>query len=329
MKRLDIDYDLTEDELAIAMDLLPECYNSSTVGPVAVVRDFEEEFKNDMITGIGFVVKSKPFKKKLTDREGNIMSKGTKEMDGTHSPRFGTDWLDDNAFADRYSCNCGHYIGKIFKGRRCPECGTKVKYVDVNLKITAWMDIKEVAFGIIQPLMYKKLDNYLGKINKQSVLASIIDFKMDMRLDGYYEVPEGVDMNKNPFYGIGMIEFHRRFDEIMEFFSKKLKNKKFQYDHIMKNRKKIFTTKIPIYSAILRDVFFTNEEWSYTSIDRQFNALYSNITKLNEEKHISNQNIAKLNKNLFRAQTNLNKAWDLIFVSLHENEGLDELRPAC
>ena len=329
MKNLDIFYDLNDEELAMCMDLVPEFFNSSTVGPVAIVRDFEDEFKEDMITGIGFVVKSKPFKKKLTDREGNIMTKGTKEMDGIHSPRFGTDWLDDNAFADRYSCNCGHYIGKIFKGRRCPECGTKVKFVDVNLKITAWMKINEPAFSIIQPLMYKKIDNYLGKINKQSVLASIIDFKMEMKLDGYYEKPEGVDLNKNPFYGIGMIEFHRRFDEIMEFFSKKLKNKKFQYDHIMENRKKIFVTKIPIYSAILRDVFFTNEEWSYTKIDRQFNALYSNVSKLNEEKHISNQNIAKLNKNLFRAQSNLNKAWDLIFVSLHENEGLRLIRPAC
>ena len=128
-----IDYGLSENELVLAQDLLPEFYNYETVGPRAVIRDWNKDFRDDMNTGNGFVVKAKPFKKRIKDKDSNIMTRGIKEMDGIHSPRFGTDWLDDNAFADRYSCKCGHLIGRMFEDRECPECGTKVKYVDVNL----------------------------------------------------------------------------------------------------------------------------------------------------------------------------------------------------
>ena len=119
-----------------------------------------------------------------------------------------------------------------------------------------------------------------------------------------------------------MYEFVKRFDEIMDFFKKKRKNKQKQYDRIMVERDKIFITKIPIYSAVLRDVFFSNEEYSYTKVDKCYNALYGNVCHINAEDNVGNYNIAKLNKNLFRAQKNLNAAWDLIFTSIHENEGL-------
>jgi hypothetical protein len=322
LEDISIDYGLNETELLLAEELLPEFYNYETVGPRPVIRDWSHDFRVDMNSGNGFIVKSKPFKKKIKDKDANVMTRGIKEMDGIHSPRFGTDWLDDNAFADRYSCKCGHLIGRVFENRKCPECGTRVRYVDVNLKIFAYIVINNPEFAIIHPLMYKKLDAYLGKVNRVSVLPSIIEYKMEMGLDGYYEAPSDVDLSKNPYYGIGMYEFVKRFDEIMDFFKKKRKNKQKQYERIMLERDKIFVTKIPIYSAVLRDVFFTNEEYSYTKIDKCYNALYGNVTHINEETSVGNYNIAKLNKNLFRAQKNLNSAWDLIFTSIHENEGL-------
>ena len=182
---ISIDYGLNEGELVLAQDLLPEFYNYETVGPRPVIRDWEHDFRVDMNSGNGFIVKAKPFKDKIKDKDANVMTRGIKEMDGIHSPRFGTDWLDDNAFADRYSCKCGHLIGRVFENRRCPECGTKVKYVDVNLKMFAWVDIHKPEFAIIHPLMYRKLDNYLGKVNRVSVLPSIIEYKMEMGIDGY------------------------------------------------------------------------------------------------------------------------------------------------
>jgi hypothetical protein len=135
LEDISIDYGLNETELLLAEELLPEFYNYETVGPRPVIRDWSHDFRVDMNSGNGFIVKSKPFKKKIKDKDANVMTRGIKEMDGIHSPRFGTDWLDDNAFADRYSCKCGHLIGRVFENRKCPECGTRVKFVDVNLLI--------------------------------------------------------------------------------------------------------------------------------------------------------------------------------------------------
>lgn len=318
MGKISIDYGLSPQDLETAMDLLPEYYNDDTVGPRAIVMDWAKCFEEDMNNGNGFIVKSKPFKKKTKDRDGNTLTKGVKEMDGIHSPRFGSDWQDENAFADRWSCKCGKLIGHIFEGRKCPDCNTKVKFVDVNLNIFAWMKIENPDFQIVQPLMYRKLDAYFGK----GVLASILDFKMEMKLNGYYEQPDDVDYTKNPFYGIGMVEFRKRFDEIMAFYAKKKKNKALQYERIMADRHKIFVSVIPIYSAVLREVFITNEDYSYTKIDKHYNALYGNICKLNEETVIVNHNVAKINRNMYRAQVNLNTAWELIFTSINEKEGL-------
>ena len=128
-----IDYDLEPNELDLLERLLPEFYNPLTIGPRFRDLNWEQEFRKDLIIGKGFIVKTKPFKKKLKDKNGVIMSRGIKEMYGIHSPMFGSDYQDENAFAERYSCECGSTIGRIFEGRVCQKCGTKVKFVDVDL----------------------------------------------------------------------------------------------------------------------------------------------------------------------------------------------------
>ena len=121
--------------------------------------------------------------------------------------------------------------------------------------------------------MYKKLEAFIGK----TYLPDIIEFKYEMDLNGYYKLPEDAPINKNPFYGIGMVEFRNRFDEIMEWFLKKKKNKTALYDNIMENKDKVFASNIPVYSAVLRQVFLTEEDYSYTKIDKKYNSLMANI----------------------------------------------------
>ena len=121
--RIDIPLDLEPNELDMCCELVPEFFNPDTVGPRLKEINFDEEFKKDLAIGKGFEITEKPFKKKMKDREGNIVKKGLKNMHGLHSPAFGSDWQDDNAFATRYSCECGSRIGKVFEGTRCPKCG--------------------------------------------------------------------------------------------------------------------------------------------------------------------------------------------------------------
>jgi ASC-1-like (ASCH) protein len=164
------------------------------------------------------------------------------------------------------------------------------------------------------------LDVFFG--TKSQLLERMIKFKTDMGLDGDYKPIKDFNYKKEPFYGIGLLEFRRRFDEIMAYYFKKKKNKADLYYHIMENKDKIFTTSVPVYSAVLRQVFFSEEDYSYTKIDRSYNALFGNVSRLNEETTIDFRNYAKICENLFRAQRNVNTAFKLIFTSLTEKEGL-------
>lgn len=315
---LKIPLDLEPHEVDLCVDVLPEIYNANTVGPRLKEVDLEEAYFESIATGKGFKVTQKPFKKKIKDKDGSVKNKGIKNIHGIHSPLFGTDWQDEHAYANRYSCEYGCKIGKVFEGQRCEICGTKVRFVDVDLKMFAWLKI-DAPFKLIHPQLYRKLDVFFGK----NVLNNIINFKMEMSLDGHYYMKE-VDP-KQPFFGIGMVEFEKRFDEILEFYANKNKHsvKKDMYYDIASKKNIIFTNTVPVYSAVLRQVFFSEEDYSYTKIDKCYNSMFGNFHRLNEEKQgITELNRAKVNKNLYRAQVNLCKAYELIFDSVTSKDGL-------
>ena len=52
-----------------------------------------------------------------------------------HSPLYGTDYSDEDSFADRYQCKCGYYQGRHYADGHtvCPLCHTKVEFVGVNM----------------------------------------------------------------------------------------------------------------------------------------------------------------------------------------------------
>jgi hypothetical protein len=122
---------MTASDIKLLEKLLPEYYNPDTLGCRTEEINWDEEFKSDILTGKGFVAYERPFDKTRK-----------KNMNGIHSPRFGTSFEDDNAFAERYRCQCGNMIGKIYEGEICKDCGTKVQFVDTDLKIFAWYHIK-------------------------------------------------------------------------------------------------------------------------------------------------------------------------------------------
>ena len=62
-----------------------------------------------------------------------------KIQNGLQSPFFGTDFSDEQSFAERYRCKCGKLIGKMYMGNICDKCNTEVKYVDVDLSKTGWI----------------------------------------------------------------------------------------------------------------------------------------------------------------------------------------------
>lgn len=301
----DSDYDMDGCDIDLFVDLLGEWFSPEElgIGPRLKELDWTEEFKRDMITGNGFIIKQK-----ATDKFKNILP------EGIHSPKFGTTWSDENAFQERYRCECGELIGKLYEGEVCPKCHTKVKFNDVNLDIFGWMCLLH-DYYIIQPAMYKKIYAFIGKKN----LPNILDFKYVMNKDGYFEKPVEQD-KQHPFYGIGMYEFRKRFDEIMLWYYNKKKQKKDLYENIMQNKQKVFSKYIPVYSAILRQLFVTDEDYSFIKIDRKYNALFGNISKLNKDP-MNVLNVEKVNKTLYKAQQKINCIYDLIFATINQKEG--------
>lgn len=246
-----------------------------------------------------------------------------------HSPLYGTDYSDDHAFEDRYSCPCGRTIGKNYIGRSneegkrkvCPYCGQPVEYVDIDMRITGWIVLERDY--IIQPLFFKKIQSIIGSKN----FLNILKIKDDRE-----KVPN------IKYDGIGIVEFMERFDEVMNYYIKKKPAKINQFLYIMSHKDQVFVHCIPVYSSHLRPFVIRAEEIKYSDEDKIFKRLYSNSVLLNDRYELSRKlvsaekrpeserkkkTIESLRKEniLFAMQTDLNTLWELSFDTIKKKTG--------
>lgn len=256
--------------------------------------DFDEEVEKDLRIGKGFLVSpSVSIKKDL------------KDPDGIFSYRFGQSLSDANQYMDRYKCRCGALKSRINHGLRCPICGTRVEFVDDDFEYFGWMKINE-PYAILHPAYYKKVESFLGKginINgmKRTKLENILEVDDKKDIDGHSIEPESYPKNE-PYYGIGMIDFIERFDEIMKYYYSLKPNKKALYDDIMENRKKVFTHHIPVFSTLLRPTDIKDNVMSYEPTNAMYNMMNSLRTRINRVKTRIDRNKKSKNQNLYKLQ---------------------------
>lgn len=268
--------------------------------------DFDNECKADLLSNNGFIVEpSKSIKKDL------------KAENGIFSPKFGQTLQDVNPFIDRYKCSCGKLKGRINAGMRCPSCGKICRFVDDNFGYFGWMVMKE--HQIIHPSFYKKIESYLGKGAaiqgaKRTKLENILD------VSNTDHIPKSVvaSMNKKPgdskdiskdepFFGIGMIDFIARFDEIMNYYLDKKPSRVQYYEQIMANRHMVFTHSIPVFTTLLRpfdtrDNVMSYEETNamYTMMNKLVTHINKNNTRMQREKKTKNQKLYNLQKKFMK-----------------------------
>lgn len=196
------------------------------------ILDLDKECENDIISGEGFLI-SAP---KKTNK------KDLKNENGIYSTKFGQKLGDMNPFADRYMCECGETRGRVNRGMKCPKCNKIVKFVDDNYDMFGWIKIED-RYHALHPKFYDSLNYIFGKSKyneerkkiKGTRLNNILNYSPEVNEDGFCRPCEFKPDNE-PFYGIGMIEFYERFDEILDYYIKKYPKKQPYYDEIYRHR---------------------------------------------------------------------------------------------
>lgn len=269
--------------------------------------DFDAERKLDIDSGNGFEVAP----------SGRNIKKDLKAEDGLFSRRFGQTLADVNPFIDRYRCHCtddGGLRGRINAGLRCPRCGHLCEYVDDNFSYFGWMVLKD-PFVIIHPAFYKKIDTFLGRgITIQGVKRTKLENILDISdiVTPLSSKAIETKMKDEPYFGIGMVEFVKKFDEIMDFYLRKRPTKKENYDDIYEHRNIVFTHSIPVFTTLLRpfdikDGNMTYEPTNamYTMMNKLVTTINKNQTKIQREPKIKNQQLYNLQKKFMELYTEL------------------------
>lgn len=271
------------------------------------ILDWDKECQMDLRSGLGFVVSQPPF------------TNDTKNDYGIQSKFFGTDFGDDDAFKERYSCKCGNLKGKLYEGEVCEDCKTKVELVDVDLNKYGWIVLTQ--YFVIHPMAFKFIDSVIPKPG----LMGIIAYNNKPDKNGNVKVGE-ID-KKHPFNNIGMLEFRERFEEIMLFYLKKNKKRAPVVKALLENKNKLFVHSIPVFSSVLRPFLVRGDSLTTNKFDTCYNKIYSSVNAINKSQQ-DNSIISKKKRiaiptyaKLFNLQKSIMELWGLCFDNLDSKTG--------
>lgn len=216
--------------------------------------NLETECAHDLITGNGFLISETPY---------SDIDKTIRNTNGPRSPRYGTTYGDNNEFMDRYRCECGYTIGAAFEGDICPRCKKPVEYNDVDILYTGWLNF--YPFKIINPLFYQRLQSALSR----KVLENIISNENIITSSGIIRrYNDDIEVKKSmlKYHNIGIKEFYENFEEIMLYYKSKRKMKADLIDALIRDKDIIWTSKIPVYSTVLRPEGINTESYYFSPL---------------------------------------------------------------
>lgn len=290
------------------MDRLAADITVSDFGPKMVVRNWDTMCASQMILGKGFPIRKQ---KSFENRQG----KQFKYIDGIHSPLYGTTWEDDDAYKDRYSCQCGYRQGTIYEGEICPKCKEKVGYVDVDLGKFGWIQLN-TRYKIINPAMFSLLQKFIG----ETTLDKMLKWDCEMDSNGHY-IPN-TSKGRDRFKSIGLIGFREKLPEIIEWYRPRRKKYESYYWEIIKKWDCIFASNIPVFSNFMRPIYTTSSEYHYTDAERDYNVIVGCRNDLNAYKgEIDESNMEAINSILYKIQQKVMAINDFIFRMLDKKTG--------
>lgn len=265
--------------------------------------NFESEAARDCITGKGFLINDTPF---------SDIDKSIRTMDGPRSPRYGTTYGDTNEFMDRYRCKCGRYIGAAFEGEKCDICGTEIEYKDVDMLYTGWLNF--YPYKIISPLYYQRLQSALSKKNLENIISNENIITSSGIIRRHSDVIE-VKKSMLTYHNIGLKEFYDNFEEIMMYYKQKRKQKADLIESLIRDKEYVWTSKLPVYSTVLRPQGITVESYYFSPIDKQVHPLTNISLNLKKASPI------EIPLYLYQAQQRANELWALNFSLIDGKHG--------
>lgn len=267
--------------------------------------NLDEERYSDVYNGKGFVVtSSKPIKDDIRD------------PNGIFSGRFGMTLQDVQANASRFKCSCGNITSKFMSGETCPICGTKVEYVGDDFSYFGWLVLKN-PYYVIHPTLFMSLSSFIGA----EVFNNIIKIQSKKDEDGN-DMETKIPKNE-PFYGIGMMEFYNRYDEIMEYYRLKHKttSKQDTYNDCMANRDKIFTQSIPVFTTLLRPYKLDGDELHFEGTNAIYKMCAVLVEKINKDNLRMNSKAKAKNELLYNLQMKIKELYDEICKIISGKKG--------
>ena len=266
-------------------------------------RNFEADAAWDCTNDRGFLINEPPF---------SDVDKSVKNMFGPRSPKFGSEFSDASDFLERYRCKCGRYIGAAFEGEVCPKCGTKIEAKGTDITYTAWLNFYPEK--LINPLYYWRLQSALSKKVLEDIISNenIITSKGIMRK---YDDEISTKKGALVYHNIGLHEFYQNYEEIMNYYKTKRKQKAELIESLIEDKNLVWTSKIPVYSTALRPQGISSESYYFCSIDKQVNPLTSISINLKRANPI------EVPLYLYQAQQRINELWLDNFALINGKKG--------
>ena len=259
------------------------------------------------------------------------MNKDVKDIDGIFSTRWGTTLQDPKSYEYRYSCQCGQCQSREKRNMICPVCHTKITYKGDDFNFWGYIPIKNHA--IIHPNLYRTLAAYFGETTLEEMIEPSIEFDKDGNPITAYD--KRISKKKTTrkyskrkttvdatYQGIGMIEFIKSFDEILDHFKKKNKNKKIEYyEEIIENRDKIFVHNIPVFTTLMRVFKTEGKHLTFEETNSLFNMMAKLVWRLNDDSNSIYTNSKYQNDLLWDIQERYNKLYKTIEATLSNKKG--------
>lgn len=281
--------------------------NGIVKGVKVKLINMEKEMERDLKRDNGFII---------TDKEGLDKNNTVRMENGIYSPKFGSIWGDENAFEELYSCECKGKKGKKNEGLICPKCKTEVIFRDKNSHMTGWFKLDE--YKIIHPNIYYKIGSLIGYTRLKEILTP--DWVTAVNGVPQKPIIDENTRNDKKYDHIGMLEFQKRFDEIIEFFYSKKKQKTDVYEFIVNNRNKVFCNCLPCIQLFLRPIVLGDEDFNYAKINPKYASLSTKFYNINNKEY-TERDEKTLSARLYSIQKTYFYICDLLMDLENKKEG--------